>query len=163
MSKDGFWGLTETDFGSKGRAKTAAGRLSIEMSKEIKWRLRGWWYRVKETAKSLCMGYGAFDTGTLYRSIRIEPKGISVGGAPTFMVTVSPEHDLIDEQIVAGGIGINPKTGRICDYAAAVHDGTMRMMARPFLQDAVNIHINELNKILNDGIDNAVNTVWVGE
>lgn len=155
--------MTESDFGSKGRAKTATGRLGPEISKETKWRLRAWWERVKETAKSLCVGYGAFDTGSLYRTIRIERKAISIGGAPTFMVTVSPEHELINSQIVAGGMLINPKTGRIVDYAAAVHDGSMKMPARPFLQDAVNIHINELNKILNDGIDKALNTVWVGQ
>jgi len=155
----GFWGLTETDFGSKGRAKTATERLAPEMSKEMKWRLRGWWERVKETARALC----PVDTGTLRMTIRIEPKGVSIGGAPTFMVVASPEHELINSQIVAGGLLVNPKTGRIVDYAQAVHDGTMRMMSRPFITDAVNLHINELNKILNDGIDTSLNTVWVGQ
>ena len=162
----GFWGMIETDLGSKGRAKRAAEGLPIEISKETKWRLRAWWERVKETAKSLCVGYGAFETGTLYRSIRIEKKFVSVGGAPTFMVTFSPEHELIDAQIVAGGLLINPNTGRVCDYAESVHDGTGRNIKkgeRPFLRDAINIHINELNKILNEGIDKALNTVWVGE
>lgn len=113
MVKEGFWGLTETDFGSKGRAKTAAGRLGPEINKKTKWRLQAWWFQVKETAKALC----PIDTGTLRMTIRIEPKGISVGGAPTFMVTVSPEHELINSQIVAGGMLINPRTGRIVDYA----------------------------------------------
>jgi len=165
MSKS-FWGFAESDFGSKGRTKKAVETLPIEIDKQEKWRLRAWWFRVKETAKTLFMGYRAFDTGTLYRTIRIEQKGVSVWGAPTFMVTFSPEHELIDSQIVAGGMLINPKTGRICDYAESVHDGTGRNLSkgeRPFLRDAINIHLNELNRILNTGVDKALNTVWVGE
>lgn len=154
----GFLNIVESDHGSKGRARTATIELPKEISKESKWRLRSWWEMVKETAKSLC----PFETGTLRMTIRIEPQGVTVSGGPSFMVVASPEHELINSQIVAGGILINPKTGRICDYAMAVHDGTLRMMARPFMTDAINIHIDELYKILGDAIQQSVNTVWVG-
>ncbi len=41
-------------------------------------------------------------------------------------------------KLVAGGGGfINPKTGRVVDYAGRVHDGTSRMPPRPFLAQAV--------------------------
>lgn len=40
--------------------------------------------------------------------------------------------------ITVGGYRKNPNTGRICDYAKHVHDGTSRMPSRPFLLNAMN-------------------------
>jgi len=124
--------------------------------------LRAWWEKVKETAKALC----PIDTGTLMMTIRIEPAGVTIGFY--YEKVMGPEHELINSQIVAGGIMVNPKTGRIVDYAQAVHDGHFTRSGRyipenPFIRDAVNIHINELYQILGDSVDKAVNTVWVGD
>jgi hypothetical protein len=175
LSQKGFWGMIEDDSGSKGRAKRAAEGLSDEISAQTKWRLRGWWYDVLEEAKSLCVSMGAVDTWTLYKSIRIE-EGIAAGmslssgamgmGAPQFEVAASPQHQLIHSQIKAGGLYINPKTGRICNYAESVHEGTGRNFKkgpRPFLTMAIQLHIHELDKILNSAIDTALNKVWVGQ
>jgi hypothetical protein len=67
-------------------------------------------------AKSFC----PIDTATLMASIRAERRG------------------LYESALIAGGGGwVNPKTGREVDYAKPVHDGTSRMLARPFLLQAV--------------------------
>lgn len=154
--------FTETDMGSKGRVKTAFKRLPREITKEARWRLQVWWEKVKETAKALC----PIDTGSLMMTIRIEPMGVSIGFY--YEKAMSPEHELIDAQIVAGGIMVNPKSGRIVDYAQAVHDGHFTrggkyIPEQPFLRDAVNLHINELHQILGVSVRTAVNTVYVGE
>ena len=67
-------------------------------------------------AKSFC----PVDTGALMASIRAEARGA------------------LSASLVAGGRGhVNPRTRRIVDYAGAVHEGTSRMPARPFLLQAV--------------------------
>lgn len=59
-------------------------------------------------------------TGALRDSIRLEKRG---------------EHLVA---LVAGGAAfINPETGREVDYAVYVHEGTSRMLARPFLTQAI--------------------------
>jgi len=163
-----FFQFTETDFGSKGRAKIACQELPKKITQEARWRMRAVWFRVLETAKALCMGYGIFDTGTLYRTIRLEEKGTVTGEGAPFEVVFTSESELISSEIVAGGLLINPKTGRICDYAQAVHDGhfTRRgnwVPPRPFIRDAVYIHIDELLHVAGQAVDSAVNTVWVGD
>jgi len=118
MSEHGIH-IIETDFGSKGRAKKATEQLPPTITAEGRWRLRVWWQRVLQTSRSLC----GVDTGTLQATIRIEEKGM--GGGP-LEVVVSPEHELINSQIRAGGMLINPKTGRIC-----VPSGT-KIFTNPF-------------------------------
>jgi len=88
-------------------------------------------------AKQLC----PIDTGTLATSIRI------VTQAPTggfFEVTKDPLSNKIGVTalITAGGWLVNPKTGRIVDYAQAVHDGHITRgggyyMGVPFLTMAI--------------------------
>jgi hypothetical protein len=158
----GFIVFTETDYGSKGRAKAATEQFPKELSAQAKWRLINWWEKVLATARALC----PIDTATLAMSGRIEKAGADIGGY--FEKAVTPEHELIDSMIVFGGILVNPKTGRICDYAQAVHDGHFTRSGRwipprPFIQEAVNIHINELYHIINQALDRTINTVWIGE
>lgn len=156
--------FVETDYGSKGRAKAAAKGFSIEVTKEAKWRLKAWWFRVKETARALC----PVDTGTLQATIRIQEKGLAMEGGYPFEVVYAPQNELISSEIIAGGMLINPKTGRIVDYAQAVHDGHFTRGGKftppqPFLQNAINLHIKELDKILGDAIKMAESKVWIGD
>ena len=79
---------------------------------------------------------------------------------------VPAQHVLIQHKIVAGGMLPHPKTGRICDYAQAVHDGHFTVGGtwvppNPFIDTAINIHINELYSILEGSVDKSINTVWV--
>ena len=68
------------------------------------------------TAKSFC----PIHTGALMSSIRAE------------------QRELYLAILVAGGVNyVNPVTGGFVDYARAVHDGTSRTPARPFLLQAV--------------------------
>jgi len=157
---DGFIVFTETDYGSKARTKQAVEALPSEISKEARWRLRNWWDKVKETAKALC----PVDYGILQATIRIEHQTIVFGGH--FEKAVSPEHELIDAQIVAGGMLVHPKTGRIVDYAQAVHDGHFTRGGRfippnPFITMAVNLHIDELYQILGESVDKSINTIFI--
>lgn len=163
-----FFQHTETDFGSKERAKKACEEFPKAITKEAGWRMNAVWLKVLETARALCLGYGIFETGTLYRTIRIEKKGTVKGEGPPFEVVYTSESEMISSEIVAGGLLINPKTGRICDYAQAVHDGHFTISGnwippRPFLRDAIYIHIDELLKAAGQGIDSAINTVWTGD
>ena len=67
-------------------------------------------------AKAFC----PVDTGALMASVRAEMRGG------------------LSAALVAGGGGyVNPRTGRPVDYARHVHDGTSRVLARPFLLQAV--------------------------
>ncbi len=163
-----FFELQETDMGSKGRAKSAAERFPDAISADAKWRIRVWWQKVKETARALC----PVDYGILQATVRIEEASpFELGqavGMENFEVQVVPEkHKLIQHKIIAGGMLMHPKTGRIVDYAAAVHDGHFTVSGRwippnPFITTAINIHIGELYRILDQSVDNAINTVWVG-
>ena len=84
----------------------------------------------------------------------------------SFIKEVVPvQHQLIQHKIVAGGMLTNPITGRICDYAQAVHDGHFTVGGgwvppNPFINTAINIHINELYQILEGSLDKSINTVW---
>lgn len=99
-------------------------------------------------------------------SIRIEPLTITFG--ENFEIAVSPNEQLINSQIVAGGMIVNPKTGRLVDYAKAIEEGHFTVSGswvppNPFLEMAINIHIGELYQILDNSIEKSVNTVWEGE
>ena len=62
----------------------------------------------------------AYDTGDLFRSLRIlRPRG---------------QGNL--RVVVAGGVWGRARR-RIVDYAVHVHEGTYKMLARPFLRDAL--------------------------
>lgn len=163
----GFFGMEETDMGSKGRAQLACREFPQELTAEARWRLRFWWEKVLLTAKALC----PIDTGTLSTSGRIETReGPTEGGAlgEFYEKAVGFDNELINSMIVFGGLLVNPKTGRICDYAQAVHDGHFTANGRfippqPFIEMAINIHIDELYDILGKSIDRAAETVWTGD
>ena len=71
--------------------------------------------RMVLTAKSYC----PVDTGALMASIRAERRGF------------------LETALIAGGGGFNPRTLKSVDYARHVHDGTSRVLPRPFLLQAV--------------------------
>ena len=147
--------FSETDSGTKEKAKLAVARTSTALNKKFTEALKSYWWKVWETARQLCIAYGAYDTGTLYESIRLiwgfEPSG------GLFEVAVSSEGVEMSAMIKVGGQEfINPRTGRACNYAQAVHDGTRYMMARPFLVDAITMCEGYLQEVLDKNIDAAL-------
>jgi len=96
-----FFKHTETDLGSKGRAKIACEELPKKITQEAGWRMKAVWYRVLETARSLCMGYGIFRTGTLYRTIRLEEKGTIQGEGMPFEVVFTSESKTINPSLMS--------------------------------------------------------------
>ena len=131
---------TEDDAGTKKKTKEALKKTKEELDREFREVAMKYWYRVWEVARQLCIEYGAIDTWALYNSIRIVWDASPIGGL--YEVVVSSEGVDMTALIRVGGIGINWKTGRVVDYAQAVHDGHMSrggkwVMGRPFLMDAI--------------------------
>ena len=91
-----------------------------------------------ERARSHC----PVDTGTLRRTIRLEDEPKGGGGLGGKIHGEVERRAGFGKRITAGGMLINPKTGRICDYATFVHDGHYTVKgnfvpARPFLDEAL--------------------------
>lgn len=152
MSEQGVI-ITETDYGTKGKAKKAIRRTPRKGTEEGRRMLDKWWDAVLQDAIRLCPK----KTGALSRTIRIEkiPKGSmigGVGGAP-WAKAVGPQSELINKMIVAGG-KMDAMTGIFVDYAMAVHDGYVHAKSGrwhvgvPFLSDALAFHSAELDAIL---------------
>lgn len=160
-----FIEITETDMGSKARAKKATERFPKELTAQTRWKLVYWWEQVLATAQALC----PVKTGTLQATGRIEETDPSIGVGSYFERGMTIEDvNMISKMIVFGGMLVNPDTGRICDYAQAVHDGHFTRSGRwippnPFIEMAIQIHIQELYSILGKSVDDVINTVWVGE
>jgi hypothetical protein len=128
--------ITETDSGTKESARRALNATYKELDKQFIEAAKEYWFKVWQTAKQLCLQYGAFDTGTLYDSIELVWERVPYGGL--YDIGVSSKGAEMVAMIHVGGMGhINPKTGKFVDYAQAVHDGTRYMRARPFLTDAI--------------------------
>ena len=154
MSSKGFQ-FTETDSGTKEKAKRALGRTHRDLGKKFREAAESYWWKVWETARQLCIEFGAFDTGTLYESIRLIWQYEPYGGL--YEVGVSSAGVNMYAMIKVGGMEyINPKTGRVCNYAQAVHDGTQYMAARPFLTDAIAICEGYLQAVLQGSVDEAL-------
>ena len=51
-----------------------------------------------------------------------------------------------------GGYVTNPNTGKKVDYAKYVHEGTTRMVGRPFLKQAYDIHKGSMGEKLKRGL-----------
>ncbi len=90
---------------------------------------------IRDEAKRLC----PVDTGSLQKSIRRTAYARVAGHVQQMGVRV-------------GGYIINPKTGRLVDYARHVEYGTSRSQAQPFLRPAVLKYKRELVKIVKRGI-----------
>lgn len=133
--KYGLW-WREDDAGTKKACQRAYTRLRRTLGKEFIAACKEYWWHVYETARRLCIEYGAIDTWSLYETIRLiweyEPEG------GLYEVAISSSGVDMTAMIRVGGTAaINPKTGWFVDYAQAVHDGTRYMRARPFLTDAI--------------------------
>ena len=158
-----FIEITETDYGSKGRAIEATKKFPKALTASARWKLVWWWEEVLATAQALC----PVKTGTLMATGRIEETDPSIGGYFEVGMTLE-DTNIISKMIVFGGMLVNPETGRICDYAQAVHDGHFTRSGRwippnPFIEMAIQIHMQELDTILGKSIDEVTETIWVGE
>lgn len=160
--------FTEKDFGTKRKAREACKRVVKKLDRKFKEAARAYWMKVWMDARMLCRTM-AYDTGTLYSSIRLIWM-VGYQGGPeqpfageVFDVAVSSEGVDMVAMIKAGGEGyINPKTGWYVDYAQAVHDGTRYMIARPFLTMAIDMNEAYLSEILQRNTDMALRS-WERE
>ena len=150
--------LIETDYGTKKKAKKGLGKAR-KYNERFKDAIMRYWWRVWLTARNNIIAMDAYDTGTLFKTVRIEFGKGGVGsrmGGPTFEVTAGPDRIEVTGLIRAGGMLINPKTGRICNYAESVHDGTgknIKKGPRPFLTQAVAQNELFLQRILSKFAD----------
>jgi len=153
MSRGFIFG--ETDHGTKRQCITALRRTSKKLSKKFIEAMNQYWWKVFQTTKRLCIEMGAFDTGTLYESIRLIYQYEPTGGL--FEVAASSAGvDVVAMIKIGGGTFINPKTGKVVDYAQAVHDGTRYMSPRPFLTLAIAECEPFLQNILQKNVDEAL-------
>ena len=92
------------------------------------------------------------DTGTLRATIRLEDEPEGGGGLGGRIHGEVERHAGFGKRITAGGMLVNPKTGRICDYATFVHEGHFNVLTgnfvepRPFLDQALRDADNYLVK-----------------
>lgn len=144
--------IEESDGGTKKKAREAIQNLKkdFKTGNIIAKELRKVMIKIREDAKLICR-QEAYDTGTLYRTIRISriPMGVMTGGwSHVKAITI------FNMSVVAGDLTkINPKTNRPCDYASWVHDGhRMRdgsfFSGVPFLTEAVAKNAAELEKAI---------------
>lgn len=84
---------------------------------------------IRDTAK----GIVPVDTGSLRTSIRLQ-------------VYASPATYVRRIGVSAGGYVTNPKTGNLVNYASYVERGTSKMVARPYIQPAIEQHKDKLPK-----------------
>jgi len=146
--------FTETDSGTKEACAKATERTGEELHEKFIEAMKDYWYKVWETARQLCFEW-AYDTGTLYESIRLLWQYEPSGGL--FEVGVSSAGVEMFAMIKVGGAEyINPKTGKACNYAQAVHDGTRYMRERPFLTYAIWLCESYLDEILQKYSDEAL-------
>jgi len=160
MSTKGFT-FTKTDEGTEKKTRRAMKRVVKYNKDEFEKAIMRYWWKVWQDARRLCMEYGAYDTGTLYDTIRIEWNPAGVGG-PTYEVAVGPDRVEVIGMIRAGGMLINPKTGKIVNYAESVHEGTGKNLAkgpRPFLTDAILMNESFLDQIINKYLNKLGETV----
>lgn len=147
--------FTETDHGTKQQCITALSRTSKKLNQKFIEGMKQYWWKVYETTKRLCIEMGVFDTGALYESIRLIWQYEPTGGL--FEVAASSAGvDMVAMIKIGGGTHINPKTGRIVDYAQAVHDGTRYMSPRPFLTLAIAECEPFLQNVLSKNVDEAL-------
>ena len=153
--------LTETDSGTKRETREALEKTSKELGKEFQEAIKEYWEAVYAATQRLCweLVYSGPEsphykrTGTLYNTIRLvwelEPTGTA------YEVVATSQGAEITALIIVGGQLINPTTGRICDYAQAVHDGTIYMQERPFLTMAIAECEPLLQEIMQKHLDEA--------
>jgi len=126
--------LHETDYGTKDSTRKAIKRILRKKPKKFRDAIEKYIDSVLLDAKNICR-QRAYDTGALHDSIRVERQK-DVGGG-----SFEAGRDVFNEfMILAGGAPfINPKTGKVVDYAQAVHDGvpSRGRPVVPFLTDAV--------------------------
>lgn len=158
----------ETDRGSKKRAMQATTRTARAGATATQREMIQWLNKVVMVAKGLCpigtpasTGMKGYIGGTLATTIRV------VTQAPTggfFEITKDPLQNKIGVTalITAGGWLINPNTGRVCDYAQAVHDGTFKMAPRPFLTMAIDQCEPEY-RLMVKKIQDAQANAWKGD
>jgi len=146
--------LIESDEGTKRGAQRALVRVDRTIKRELPRAIDEYWYRVLVSARRNCpVGTPAstrrkgYIGGSLRATIEIVD---SPPAGAAFEVVASPESQVISKYIKAGSdTYINPNTGRVVDYAQAVHDGTFRMPPRPFLTMALAENQAFLDDVLN--------------
>jgi HK97 gp10 family phage protein len=74
-----------------------------------------------------------------------------------------PPHmrDTIKGEVKTEGSSVRGTIGTPKDYALAVHDGTSRMQARPFIMDAIKAKQNDTLKLLSQAVEENIRSQCV--
>lgn len=74
-----------------------------------------------------------------------------------------PPHmrDTIKGEVKKEGSSVRGVVGTPKDYALAVHDGTSRMQARPFIMDAIKAKQNDTLKLLSKAVEDNIRSQCV--
>jgi HK97 gp10 family phage protein len=105
------------------RVKTILTRIEQGMDPNLRKELDVVADKVKEDAKGLC----PVDTGSLRKSIRKE-------------AVARPTENIWEVGVRAGGYVMNPKSGKMVDYAKYVEFGTSGRPPRAFLRPAMRMN-----------------------
>jgi len=142
LPKYGLW-WRESGNGTKVACQKALKKLTKDVAKAYKKAVTEYWWHVYETARRLCIEYGAIDTWALYQTIELIWEHEYSGDLYEIAISSTSGVEMTAMIRVGGTGAINPKTGRYVDYAAIVHDGGPHprgggyFRARPFLTDAI--------------------------
>jgi len=156
--------LTETDFGTKKKARKAIKRIERGKGKKFHQAMKEYVEAVLADARLMCpvgtpmsTGIPNYVGGSLKGSIRLITREVAKGGEFVAGRDITEEY-----MIVAGGAPfINPNTNRFVDYAQAVHDGTSKMAPRPFLTDALAKNKQKFDMIIDRYMKSAYEEEWV--
>ncbi len=159
--------IQETDQGSKKRYVHVLREIQRKRSPEFKKFEQFVGDKVLKDAKRLCpvgtptsTGIPNYIGGTLKSTVRKENKPIEgmAKGEIAVGSTTDPQCTIV---ILAGGIKVNPNTGRLCDYAQPVHDGTFKMPPRPFIRQAWEMNEAHVDKALSQYMER-ITKDWAG-
>ena len=90
---------------------------------------------MKEYSKSIA----AVDTGSMRTSIRMQ-------------VFAKIAGKILRVGVSAGGYIVNPKTGKLVNYAKFIEWGTSKMLAQPFMRPAMEKYKHLIPKKIRDGL-----------
>lgn len=143
-------GIFETDNGTKKKMQEQLGRLGLNITKSGKSELEKVWDKIYRETVATC----PFDTGTLVGTIKMAT-GSQIGEQMDTS-TSGMNKTIFNGTIVVGDDAVfNPKNGIATSvYASIVHDGSIYVQGRPFLENA----FLKYEKELYDAILKAVNT-----
>jgi hypothetical protein len=150
-------GLEESDSGSKKKVSNELGGLGKRLNDDLKERLEAIWNAIYNDAVAEC----PVDTMSLVGTVKliVDDSNIQASGAGVDIMSSGMSENIYNATIIAGDDAvINPKNHIPTSwYAIWVHDGHFTVDGAwvegvPFLSDAVDKHIGELDEAIDDAL-----------